>query len=56
MWLNLSEKHFSYSTADQFRRRDTAQNGMAAFQYDDVSFFLFSFLYSSHKISHNIPI
>ena len=31
-----TETPFS-SIADQFRRRDTAQQGVAQFQYDDVS-------------------
>lgn len=44
MFLFFPEKKKStlVRLLDQFRRRDTAQNGMAAFQYDDVSLSFYS--------------
>lgn len=45
MFLFFPEKKkslFLVRLLDQFRRRDTAQNGMAAFQYDDVSLSFYS--------------
>jgi len=41
--LKKKKKSTLVHLLDQFRRRDTAQNGMAAFQYDDVSLSFYSF-------------